>query len=131
MNDLMLDDGYREFFALDKIEALSFFISYPNNKLTNGLGLWFNIFDYMRCRSFDTVGQNNDISWKLIVKTSTFSHKFSRELHINIGNDIIKIALEPHYYFDKSVYNDLRFSVSAKRKEAVALLYLYAENFNK
>jgi len=127
----MLDDGYREFFALDKIEALSFFISYPNKKLTNGLGIWYNIFDYMRTRSWDGVGQNDSISWKFNVKTLKCSHKFFRELHINVGDDIVKVSLEPRYYFDKTVYNDMRFSVSAKRKEAVALLYLYAENFNK
>lgn len=131
MNNLMLDDGYREFFALDKVETLAFFISYPSNQLKHGLGVWFNIFDYMRTRSWDDAGENGEISWKLDVKTLNFSHKFLRELYITIGKDVIKVSLEPHYYFDKKVYNDMRFSVAAKSKEAMMLLYLYADNFNK
>ena len=127
MKQLILDDSYREFFVLDNAETETFHMMYPTKELLKKLGIWFNIFDYMFKRTWNECKTNNNIHWDFKVLTLDNSKKFAKELLITVGNDTVKVTLYPHYYFDKKMYNELQFAISAKRQEAILLLHLYAD----
>ena len=138
MSNLDLDNKFKEYFVVDKIESLIFFISYSNTDLRQRMGKWYDIFNYMYMSVIDQEAMIENVSWNLSVRRMPIGRdggftitKYDRELSINIENSMIRVKLSPQYYYDKKMYCETKFSISAMTPDAMMLLHLYSHLFNK